>query len=82
MYVSTSQHSSRTQQHNVVAPHRTDVEQILILGCLKPDCVDAQVIKFTYNLLPANSAFSVEYPEPRRLSPGMSATIKASYMLV
>lgn len=35
-----------------------------------------QVIKFTYRLLPSGSAFSVEYPEPRRLSPGMSATIR------
>lgn len=37
-----------------------------------------QVIKFSYRLLPASSAFSVEFPEPRRLSPGMSATIKVS----
>lgn len=38
-----------------------------------------QVIRFAHKLLPHGSAFSVDFPEPRRLSPGMSATVKVVF---
>eukprot|EP00879_Flechtneria_rotunda_P014241 GHRR01014878.1.p1 GENE.GHRR01014878.1~~GHRR01014878.1.p1 ORF type:complete len:127 (+),score=36.26 GHRR01014878.1:576-956(+) len=40
--------------------------------------VSTQAVRFTYKLLPSNSPFSVQFPEMYKLSPGMTAIIKAS----
>jgi hypothetical protein len=39
---------------------------------------ELQVLRVTYKLLPSSSAFSVEFPQTYKLSPGMVANIQAS----